>query len=360
MSTKQLDSSIEPEKRELKDAVGSSNPEILGYGVMYTVGADWNCIVDHEWLKDKIQELGLPEYLTPRRPTPTSGYKRAIQLLRQNWLEDYEIMAPRLDTGEQEPHTVSVNLKEGDGQYIWHVRAEVFFTEEESKQEGGTWDQHDLGYFTFDPETESFYARQDENLDEEDHLYPVWADVSGAGRALFRRMQQTNNARDVRQMMRKIVTKYTSNVIKLRRSVYLFPAGLEDVVESMSQLYAAIDDEWKDSGEPIAIRTFEVLDTDEKREWVKHRVQQTLEDNIDKIVGSALEEFDEGEAAESVVREIQDNIAETEGTAEVYNGLLEAQISVEESLHEYKEDLADENKEDILERVLSQTSLDDV
>ena len=87
------------------------------------------------------------------------------------------------------------------------------------------------------------------------------------------------------------MTKHTNNVINLRRSVYLFPAGMGDFVDKMATLYSDINQEFKDVGEPVAIRTFEVLDTDDKQEWIQHQVHATLEDNLDSILEEAFEKF---------------------------------------------------------------------
>lgn len=359
---KQLDSGIEPEKKQLRDAAGVGDPDdlgILGYGVMYTVGADWNCIVPRDWLINRIHDLGIPEWLAPTEVAPHYAFDRAIKWMREDWLEPYYIEAPRMDNQIPEDHKVVVNLREGDGSRVWHVYAEVFFDEEESGQDGGTWAQHNLGYLTYEKSSQMFKARRSDDLNKEDHLYQVWEDVANGGQALFRRMEKSHIAHDIRKMMYDAVTEYTNNVIKLRRSVYLFPAGMGDFVDSMAQLYSEIDEEWKEGGEPVAVRTFEVLDTDDKQDWIQHQVQVTLEDNLDDILDEAFEQFDEGEAADKVVKIIRERLGESAETVNTYNQLLEAELDIEEALEEQKQALTDEDKEDIIERVKSQTGLDD-
>jgi hypothetical protein len=361
-SDKRLDSGIEPEKEQLANKVNGRDPgdiDILGYGVMYTVGADWNCIVPRDWLLDRMNDLGLPMWLAPSETAPHYVYDRAIMWMKEDWLDEYTIEAPRMDTGVEEGHEVQVYLREGDGSRVWHVYAEVFFDEEESKQDGGTWVQHHLGHFIYDKEASTIRARRDDELDEDDYLYEVWLDVSNGAEGLFRRMLNSHIAHDIRQMMYHTVTKHTKNVIKLRRSVYLFPAGMGDFVDKMARLYDDIDEHWKSTGEPVAIRTFEVLDADDKQDWIQHQVRESITDNLGSILDSAFEEFDEGEAASQVVKNIKESMGDSIDTAGTYNALLEAEISVEEVLAQQKAEIADSDKQDIIDRVMEQADIEE-
>jgi hypothetical protein len=297
-------------------------------------------------------------WLAPSEPSPHYAYDRAMKWMREDWLEPYYIEAPRMDTGVEENHEVQVDLRKGDGQRVWHVYAEVFFDEEESGQEGGTWAQHHLGHFIYNTTNSTLRAKKDDNLSEQDYLFDVWQDVASAGQGLFRRMMSAHIAQDIRKMMYDTVTKHTNNVIKLRRSVYLFPAGMGDFVDKMATLYSDINQEFKDVGEPVAIRTFEVLDTDDKQEWIQHQVHATLEDNLDSILEEAFEKFDEGEAADQVVKIIKENLDDSTETAETYNALLQAEIEVEETLEQQKSKVSDEEKQEIIEKVIEQTDVE--
>lgn len=362
MADKELDTDIEPERQRLKDALGedTSDMEILGYGVMYTVGADWNCIVPRDWLLDRINDLGIPQWIAPSKVAPHYAYDRAIKRMREDWDGEFSVEAPRLDNPDvQEDHRVTVDLKKGDGNRIWHVRGEVFFDEEESAQEGGTWDQHNLGHLMYDTETSSLIARKAEGLDEDDLLYSVWMNVVNVAEMWHDEMQEVHIAQDIRKMMYLSTRDYTNTVIQLRRSVYLFPAGMGDFVEKMATLYSEINEKFKETGEPVAVRTFEVLNTDDKQDWVQHKVSETLEDQVDDILEEAWEQFDEGEAADQVVKIIKQNLSGSADTAETYNALLEAEIDIEQALENQKTNLADDEKEDIVDRVLSQADIND-
>lgn len=358
MSVEQLDTGISKEKQKLKDAAGPGfSGEVLGRGVMYEVGADFNLLVPNEWLEARCEELDIPEYLVPSPVAPHWAYDRAIKMMKEDWLDEFTIEAPRMDNDIPEEHVVTVDLKEGDGKRIWHVRAEVFFDEDESKQEGGTWVQHDLGHFTYDEQNQMIRARKDDGLGEEHLLRPIWDEVASAGEALHRKMQNYHVAGDIRSMIHD--STKTNSVIKLKRSVYLYPVGMLDFVEKMATLFADIDEEFKEVGEPVAIRTFEVLDDDDKQEWIQHRVKKTLEENADKVLSAAFEQLDEGEAADEVVKSIKQNLGDSAETAETYNALLEAEVQVETVLREQKESIDDEDREEIIDKVISQTDIDD-
>lgn len=362
MTDKRLDAGIDPEKQKLKNAIGEdpANAELLGYAVMYTVGSDWNCLVPRDWLLDRVDELGIPQWVAPNKVQHHHAFSRAVKRMREDWLDrKWQITAPRLDNGIEEPHTVTVDLKEGDGTYLWHVRAEVFFDEEECKQEGGKWVQHNLGYVDYDTENQYVVARKDDDLGEDDLLFQVWEDVVQKVRQFQSTMQEVHIAQDVRQMMYYATRDYTENVIQLRRSVYLFPAGMTDFVEKMAQLYADIDEQFKQKGEPVAVRTIEVLDLDDKREWVEQKVEASLRESISAILEEAFDEFDEGEAADEVVKTIKGNLDSSVETAETYNALLQAQLDVEEVLEEQQQEVAKSDHGDIIDRVIDQTDLDD-
>ena len=362
MTNKRLDIGIDPEKQQLKQALGedADDPELLGYAVLYTVGSDWNCLVPRDWLLERVNDLGLPEWLAPNKPRPHDAYKRAIKRMREDWLDrEWLIEAPRLDNGIEDDHRVTVDLKEGDGKYHWHVRADVFFDEEECKQEGGKWVQHDLGLISYDVDKGYVRAIRDDGLGDDDRLLEVWEEVAKQVTRFYQKMQQTHIAQDIRKMMYYTTRDYTNDVIQLRRSVYLFPAGMMDFVDKMAQLYSDINEEFKTKGETVAVRKIEILDLADKREWIQEKVEETLEENLDSILSEAFEEFDEGEAADEIVKAIKAELEGDVATAETYNALLQAQIDVEQTLENRKQDIANSDHSDIIERVLSQTDFDD-
>lgn len=350
-----LDSDIEPERQRLADVTGQdpTNQDILGYGVIYTVGAEFNVLVPRDWLLETMDELGIPQWLAPSEVRPHYAYDRAIKRMKQSWIDDYSVRLPRWDNPDtSDYHRVTVDLKEGDGQRVWHVRAEVFYPEEESLEEGGVWERHDLGQIHYSSSYESVMLERNDNLPDDSPLYEVWKDVANTAISMHDEMMELHVAHDIRMIMYGAIRDYTNSVIKLRRSVYLFPAGMGEFVDSMAELYNRINENFKLTGEPVAIRTFEVLDTAEKREWIEHQVREELEEHIESVVQEGLERFDEGEAASEVVKIIRDRLSGTDETAELYNTLLEAEIQIEESLERMKLQVGEDDKRDIVEKVM--------
>lgn len=360
MTDKKLDAGITLQGQPMTAAVDDpEHTEVLGYGVMYTVGSDWNVMVDREWLLDRCQDLGIPQWVAPNEPRPSSAYKRAIKSMKEHYLNEYSITAPRLDTGVEEPHTVTVQIKEGDGRYVRHVYGEVFFDEEESKQDGGTWDTHHLGYLTYDSDSQSLIARREDDLDPGDHLMEVWSDVVEAAKTQMKEMKTTHIGHDIRKMMYYSTRDYTSKVIPLRDggAVYFFPSELMDFVDSMAQLYEEIDQKFKEGGKKMAVRKFPIFDSD--ADWVRERMESVIDESVDKALEDAFEQLAEGETVDAVARAVMNSLGEDVDTAAQYNALLEAEIEVEEVLEERKESLQGD-KEDLIEEVLNQTDFDDI
>lgn len=356
----QLDSNIDAEVQNLKDSLGPQfQGEVLGYAVMYSVGADWNCIVPRNWLLQRVEDLDIPDYLVPGQVCGAYAYNRAMQWMEEQWIKPYSFDIPHGRTGELKPHRVEVDMLDGDGHDLKHFQARVFFSEDEIGEPGGKWITHRLGYVTFDRDNDIVLTRRNEKIDNSKPLMQIWNDITETAREYFDVMSESHISRDIRNMMYHAITKHSTKVIQLQRSIYLFPAGMSDFVESMSTLYSDIDANFKTTREPVAIRTMEVLNTQDKREWIEFKVEETLRMNIDRIMEEAFEGFDEGETAKEVVESIQENLSDQEDTASTYNSLLQTRIDVQERLEAKKASLADKNKQRIIDAVLGQTEIED-
>ena len=351
-----LDSGIDPEKKQLAEVTGQQDTEVLGIGMTYVVGADWSVIVPRDWLIAQIEDIGLPEMLVPSKPRASTAYNRTASLLDDNILDEYRVDLDRLDSGATEAHRVTVELREGGGSRTHHVRASVFRDEAETGTEDGEWRTHDLGRMRYDATGKTIEV--DPRVTEVDPLYGVWQSVANEARSTFDRMTRSHIASDIRQMIYDVVKRHTEHTIKLQRTTYLFPPGMAGLIDDLAELFSRIDDIHKRNGDPIAIRTFELLDTEDKREWVEVRVRQRLEESIDDIVDKAFDRLDGGETAATVVRDIRselnDGVAET---AELYNALLDAEISLEEQLERQKQQVADEAATEVIDDVLGQSDL---
>lgn len=361
MNKQKLDSRIDVEVEELRNTLGTGfQGEVLGYGVMYSVGADWNCIVPRNWLLKRTNELGIPDYLIPNKVCPRYGYTRAIQRMEEEWDNEYRFDIERGDTGRKEPHRVVVDFLEGDGQDLMHIQARVFFTEEEIKEEGGKWVSHSLGYLNFSTDRDRIVSRMNKEIEESDPLLQIWKDVTDTATEFYEEMLTSHISRDIRNMMYHAIKKHTNKVIQLQRSVYLFPAGMGDFVEKMSTLYAEIDENFKNTREPVAVRTFEVLNTEEKRDWIEYKVEEELKSNVNRLIEEAFEAMDEGETAHEVITTVRENLTEQQDTAQTYNALLQAEIDIRDQLEEQRRAITNQKKEKIIDKVLSESDQTDI
>lgn len=357
MTTK-LDSDIDVEVEQLSDQYGSEfEGEVLGYGVMYSAGADYNCLVDREWLLDTAEALNIPDDLLPRRVSPYYAYKRTIKRMQEDWVENMEVEVERKDGLGADKHTTVVDIRKGDGSNVWHVSADVLYTEEETDTDGGIWESTDLGYFIYNTDEKRLKAHRRDELEEGHELEDLWKATETTAKRYFEEMQEVHHSTDIREMMYKAVNTYTESTIKLRRSVYLFPAGMGDFLDSMAQLYSEINERFKETGEPMAIRTFEILNTEEKRDWIQHKVESTLEDTLDDLLDEAFDSLDDGETSSEVVEGVIDQLGETDTTAETYSSLLEAEISVEMILEDKKQEIADGKREEMVEAVIDELDI---
>lgn len=139
------------------------------------------------------------------------------------------------------------------------------------------------------------------------------------------------------------------------------PEGpLTDTVESIQDLYSAIDENWREDGSPVSIRLIEIIDNQNRREWVQNRVEKSLEKMVDDVVEEAFDmltdDNDESTASE-IVREVMDELDAAVETADQYNSLLQAEFKVEELLEEHAESVG-KDKEELVEQVMAQSQID--
>lgn len=362
MSKDRLDSNVTIEGQPLKSVTGDSPDEIeiLGYAVMYTAGSDWNVLVPRDWLVRRCQELGIDELVVPSEPRPSSAYKRAIKRLKEDAIDDeHFIELPRLDTQDRELHKVNLSVRDGDGHNVKHLYAEVFYDEKETGEEGGRWDDVHLGFFDYESDSQMVFARIDDGLTSGSEFAQLWAKYSSLVHEYYDDMLVTHIGLDIRLMMYQTTRQYTRTVMSLRDGggVYFFPAGLTDFVDSMARLYSDINQQFKRGGGTMAVRTLPVLDSESEREWIEERVRETLEKSVKKVIDKAYEQVDQGAAHSEVLASIRQNLGEHAETAEMYNALLEAELDIDEMVSETRDSLSDEDKQELIDSVLEQTTI---
>lgn len=354
MSSDKFDSGISIDKRKLSGVYGENleDAEVLGRAMMFTVG---DVLVPSDWLEERCDDLGIPEKLIPSPVRPSSSYKRAMARLLDH---------ANAHLLEVEGRRVELDLRRGDNN-VRHLYASVQFSEAETGQEGGKYVTHRLGWFNYDVDSQKMTHHQDDDCPEA--LDKTWKRLVGMAQGLKKKMANHHTGQDLRLMIHYFRNDYTGNeldVVSLRDggAVYFIPEGhLTDVVDRMAALFREIDAKFKEGGKHMGIHTLEVIDTEEKREWVRSRVAVALEGLVDDVVEEAFEAFDDDdEAVDEIVRTLGENIGQASNSIEQYNRALESKLKVEEILQRRAESLKEgDAKKELIDKVLSQTDLYD-
>lgn len=361
-----IDSGMTVQRRDLSAVLGADDTEdaeVLGRAMTYTTG---EVLVPRDWLLDRCDDLDVPEQIVPSQPTPHSAYKRAqARLVTSNTQNGYKrtdrrfVDIPGQDGG---PFRVELELKSGSGYNVNHLRADVFFPADVVGEEGGRWDTHQLGTFNYDKDTQSTVATKADGCP--DALADLWDEMQARAKRLHDDMREHHTGDDLRHMvyLEMILNSPEGwpDIIPLndRGGLYFIPEGpLVDVIESMATIYREAR-QFKDGGAEMAINTLEVMDSDDKREWVRQSVEKSLEKMVDDVLDEAWEALDEGDTAQEVVDTIVDRVEGEGGTqAEQYNNLLQAQLDVEAMLKQRATATDDADKEEIIENAMDAADL---
>ena len=358
-----LDSNVSIQGKSLKSVTGQDPDEIevLGYAVMYTVGADWKVIVPRDWLLTRCEQLGIPNRYWPSEPRSAYVYKRAMKRLSDVGLDSETVRIPRLDNGIEDEHDVELSLKKGDSVNVRHLYADVFYDEKESGEAEGDWQDVHLGYYDYDPEVERMLAFADSDLERESPFAKLWSRYTSKVREYNRELHEVHIGLDIRKMMYSATEYRHNNVVSLRDGggVYFFSAELTDFVDSMSKLYHEINEKYKTGGSTMAVRTLPVLDSDTEREWIEERVRKELEESVDRLIDETYKKHVDGKAHSEVLSLVRENLSEFQQTAEVYNALLETELDIERMYKEHSESLTDSDKKDLVESVMKQEIVSD-
>lgn len=349
-SNDKLDSNIELDKSELSAVVGDEDElEVLGRAMMYTVG---DVVVPREWLLERAEALGIPDRLLPTETTPHSAFKRSLDRLTNDGWDAEWVRAGTKDV------RVEYRVKKSDGK-ARHLIADVHYDEDDINVDGGKWEHHDLGSYHYDTEHQGLRSRQDESCPL--ILEEKWEAFHNRAHTLFQEEQRSHNGNDIRNIAYSLRYKWTDTIVPLRDAgaVYFVPEGdLTSIMESIATLYDEINEEYKSSGKDVEIRTIEVVDSEEKREWVEHRVQKNLESVVDSAFSEAWDSLKEDdETIEEIVESVADNLGAAENTATNYNDLLQSRLSVEQVLQRKLGEVDGDEKEDVIQRVLNENGV---
>ena len=365
MTSENPSSQITVQRRELSGVLGASEEddlEVLGRAMVYRAG---DVLVPRDWLLGRCRDLNIPDRIIPSETTPHSAYKRAqAQLITSN-PQNGDTRTDRRFVkveGVNDALKVTLDLKDGDGN-VNHLTADVFHPAELVGEEGGKWVHHDLGHFNYDKETQWTVAVKSNDCPE--GLESLWDELQDRAKRLHDQMERSHTGSDLRHMiyLNMILNSPPEwpDIIPLidQGGLYFVPEGeLVDHIDSLATIFREANQQFKIGGAEMAIRTFEIVDSDEKREWVESRVRQSLEKMVDDVIDEAFSALDEGE---ETVDEIVDTVAERIGQeahgAEQYNDLLQAKLDIESMLANRASAVGDDEKQELIQQAMSQVEV---
>jgi len=358
-------SEISVQRRNLSAVLGAEDDEdaeVLGRAMVYRAG---EVLVPRDWLMQRCRDLDVPERIIPSQTTPHSAYKRSQARLVtsnvQNGGKRTDRRFVKFD-GIERDLKVTLDLKDGSGN-VNHLTADVFFPATLTGEEGGKWVHHDMGHFNYDKDTQAPVAVKADDIPEA--LEALWDEMQVRAKDLHDRMLESHTGDDLRHMvyLNMILNSPPQwpNVIPLidRGGLYFVPEGpLTDVIESMATIFREASENFKVGGAEMAIRTLEVVDSDDKREWIRQRVEQSLEEMVDDVIDEAFAALEDGEdTADEIVSSVVDRLDAEGHSAEQYNNLLQAKLDVGAYLHNRAKQSSNPDKREIIERAMDGADL---
>jgi len=320
--------SVQVGGKEIQAVTGEEDVDsVLGWITFYTIGPAYS--VPRDWLEEKANEVGLPREMLPSETSPKRAFTRACNRVTRETAgavpENVEA-----DTSRKDYSTFRIELtdRRGDGVDM-DVIGELIY------EDGQVYTQAKTG----EPEYLDFYQTYAASFKE-----------------IFEEMKQSNLGKDIRNSVREFATQHSTSVrMRDGGAVYFVPAHYEELMSAWKEIIGGLN-EWKDRGHPAALDTVEVIDSPAKREMVEQKVRQSLTEAVEGIVDEALEELDEDQAAAEVVAGLADELDEAENMAVEHNALLNADISVRQSLESWKNRVSGD-KEQLVDRLVQQVDV---
>jgi hypothetical protein len=127
-------------------------------------------------------------------------------------------------------------------------------------------------------------------------------------------------------------------------------------MEKLGQLFAEIDEKFKDSGSRLEVNTIPVISDEQRRQMVADRAEEELENRVESALEMVEEEVQEADADVSEDELVSDLVGVFETqlddidnfTAE-YNALLEAELNIRDVIQARRSDVVPE-VDDVLNR----------
>lgn len=328
--------------------------EFLGFLVFSTTG---EAEVPREWLLDQWEERELPERILSKKPSRWSAYRRAMRNLIGAENREFEMYNDVHGHTHECKYRLEKSEELGSNTFLLYV--DTFWPEELIGEQGGSWREKKIGRFDFhSPDDGPGGLLPTAEVDKDDKFYECWEGMSKHGRTLFKRYQDTHIDSDLQKILRGMRAEI-SNAVPIRRSVYFFGNRHQDLIENVSEVWNLMN-QYKEGGENMRVEYTPVVNLESQRELIASRAREMVEGMVDEIIDETLEEWEEQDeqTADKAAREIVNALSESEGVASEYNQLLSARLSIKDILKERQEELAEE-QEDIIQRVLDQTNLEE-
>ena len=323
-------SNVQVGGKEIQAVTGDADVEsILGWVATYTIGPVFT--VDRGWLEEQANELGIPSEQLPSETSPKRAFTRACIRLRDDSFGVVpEGVEPNTERKDYNTFELEITDRREDGEVNTEIIGELQYEDSDVYVQAKT----------SNPEYLDFYQRYAEKF-----------------RSLFETMKTSNMGKDIRKATRQFATEH-STAVKIRNggAVYFVPAHYEEGLMAWKELISRINSVWKDHGHEAALETIEVIDSPGKREMVERKVRESLEESVEKLVETALDELDEEQAANEVVASLADDLSEMENLASEHNALLNADISVRSSLESWKEQVEDD-KEELVSKLVNEVDV---
>lgn len=335
------------ETPDLKGVIGEQDPEdvdIFGYQIIYTTG---DFTVPRDELLDKLDEVGLPEWMAPGKVSPHRRFTRAINDIAEDG-EEVQFQG----------HRVRFEIEPGDNsQYTKHFHAKVFHSPEETQSNEGTWEDFELGVVRYNSEEKdiAFIDR----MSEDSTFAPLWYDgIKNQAEARFRAHADLHIGDDVNNMTYYLCRTWTESV-KLRQACYFIPAiydGIEQYIDGFRELYAWLNSEHKHGGETTELFAINIMDSEREREMIERKVREELETEVSGVFDDLVSEIREGAAADEIAEEVVDDLDEIEGLAEQHSATLKTELSVKRAIRNVMQTM-DEDREEVVDGVLAEAGL---
>lgn len=317
---------------EIQAVTDGEVENLLGATIVYVIGPDFT--VDRGWLEGRAGELGIAPDVLPSETSPKRAFTRAADRVTDYSLGDARHPDVSVETTRQDYNTFEFELidRRPDDSVTHEIVGEFEYVDGSPVHQTRT---EEADYV----ETFAKYASQ---FQDEWEL-----------------QKESNTGGDIRRMIREFIKRPDTAGVKMRDAgaVYFVPRSSLDEMLKLKELVEEINTSWKTSGFEAAVDTIEVIDSADKRDMVERKVRRTMDDIVESALDAAFDELDEETAAQDVVSEVGADLVRAENVAVEHNALLDVELSVEEVLESWKDDVSGEQKEELVEAAMGEVDV---